>query len=133
VETICATAASIFTSETHLLSLHCMLALPGDLAPDALPEAVKRLVADCWPGMSRARLVARARRRALQPSLRAAVGTPGATTPADIGLFSLTLRAGGVPVRLVTHLRRVKPRRQSARPEKASKPPARDPRQGTLF
>lgn len=36
------------------------LALPVDLAPDALPDAVKRLVADRWPGMSRAQLVARA-------------------------------------------------------------------------
>jgi len=47
------------------------LALPADLAPDALPDPVKRLVADCWPGMSRAQLVARARRHSLGPSLRA--------------------------------------------------------------
>ncbi|WP_134143770.1 hypothetical protein [Paraburkholderia sp. BL6665CI2N2] len=79
--------------------------------------------------MSRAQLVARARRQALQPSLRA----HGATAPGDTGLFSLTFLAGGGPVRLIAHLRRVKPRRQSARPLKASKPPARDPRQGALF
>lgn len=109
------------------------LGLPADLAPDALSDAVKRLVAECWPGMSRAQLVARARRRALQPSLRAAVGNPGATAPGDTGLFSLTLLAEGVAVRLIAHLRRVKRRRQSARPVKASKPPARDPRQGSLF
>jgi hypothetical protein len=29
------------------------LALPGDCAPESLPFAVKRLIADCWPGMSR--------------------------------------------------------------------------------
>ncbi|MFM0032970.1 hypothetical protein PQR70_43025 [Paraburkholderia madseniana] len=105
------------------------LGLPADLAPDALSDAVKRLVAECWPGTSRAQLVARARRRALQPSLRA----HGATAPGDTGLFSLTLLAEGVAVRLIAHLRRGKPRRQSARPVKASKPPARDPRQGDLF
>ncbi|MFM0115232.1 hypothetical protein [Paraburkholderia nemoris] len=83
--------------------------------------------------MSRAQLVARARRQALQPSLRASVGNPGATAPGDTGLFSLTLLAEGAPVRLIAHLRRVKARRQLARPVKASKPPARDPRQGDLF
>ncbi|MGF6995495.1 hypothetical protein [Paraburkholderia sp. GAS32] len=105
------------------------LGLPAGFAPDALPDAVKRLVAECWPGMSRAQLVARARRRALQPSL----GAHGATAPGDTGLFSLTLLADGMAVRLIAHLRRVKRRRQSARPVKASKPPARDPRQGDLF
>ena len=109
------------------------LGLPADLAPDALPDPVKRLVADCWPGMSRAQLVARARRRALQPSLRAAGDNPGPAAPGETGHFSLTLLADGVAVRLIAHLRRVKPRRQSARPVKASKPPARDPRQGDLF
>ncbi|MFM0305874.1 hypothetical protein PQQ99_37835 [Paraburkholderia sediminicola] len=105
------------------------LGLPAGFAPDALSHAVKRLVAECWPGMSRAQLVARARRRALQPSLRA----HGATAPGDTGLFSLTLLAEGGPVRLIAHQHRVKPRRQSARPVKASKPSARDPRQGDLF
>ena len=109
------------------------LGLPADLAPDALSDAVKRLVAECWPGMSRAQLLARARRRALQPSLSAAGGNPGAAPPGETGLCSLTLLAEGVPVRLIAHLRRVKPRRQSARPVKVSKPPARDPRQGDLF
>ncbi|MFM0610130.1 hypothetical protein PQR05_37035 [Paraburkholderia sediminicola] len=108
-------------------------ATTAGLAPDALPDAVKRLVADCWPGMSRAQLFARARRRALQPSLRAAVGNPGATAPGDTGLFSLILLADVGPVRLIAHLRRVKPPRQSARPVKASRPPARDSRQGDLF
>jgi hypothetical protein len=109
------------------------LGLPAGFAPDSLPDPVKRLVAECWPGMSRAQLVARARRRALQPSLRTAGDNPGAAAPEEAGHFSLTLRADGVAVRLIAHLRRVKRRRQSARPVKASKPPARDPRQGTLF
>jgi hypothetical protein len=109
------------------------LGLPVEFAPDSLPDAVKRLVAECWPGMSRAQLVARARRRALQPSLRAAEDHPGAAALGETGHFSLTLLADGVAVGLIAHLRRVKGRRQSARPVKASKPPARDPRQGSLF
>jgi hypothetical protein len=63
------------------------LGLPADVAPDALPDAVKRLVAECWPGMSRAQLVARARRRALQPSLRAAGDHPGAAAPGGDRVF----------------------------------------------
>lgn len=111
------------------------LALPADLAPEALPAAVKRLVADCWPGMSRAQLVARARRHALQPSLRA----HGPSAPGETGHFSFTLTAAGGAVRLIAHLRRVAKRRASARAAKAgktsklSRPPLRDPRQTSLF
>jgi hypothetical protein len=105
------------------------LALPADVAPESLPAAVKRLVADCWPGMSRAQLVARARRHALRPSLRA----HGASAPGETGHFSLTIIADGVPVRVVAHLRRITKRRPSARPAKASRPPVRDPRQASLF
>jgi hypothetical protein len=78
------------------------LALSGDVAPESLPAAVKRLIADCWPGMSCAQLVARARRHALHPSLRA----HGASAPGETGHFSLTLMVDGAPVRLVAHLRR---------------------------
>lgn len=108
------------------------LALPANLAPEALPAAVKRLVADCWPGMSRAQLIARARRRALHPSLRA----HGASAPGEAGHFSLTLSVDGATVRLIAHLRRIAKRRVSARSAKASKvsrPPLRDPRQASLF
>jgi hypothetical protein len=109
------------------------LALAGDLAPESLPAAVKRLVADCWPGMSRAQLIARARRHALHPSLRAAVDHPGASAPGETGPFSLTVTVDGREVRLLAHLRRMTKRPRPARPAKASKPPARDPRQGALF
>lgn len=109
------------------------LALPGDCAPESLPVAVKRLMADCWPGMSRAQLIARARRQALRPSLRAAVDHPGAAAPGATGHFSLTVTADGREVRLLAHLRRITKRRRPARPVKASKPPARDLRQGDLF
>jgi hypothetical protein len=105
------------------------LALPADLPPELLPPTVKRFVADCWPGMSRAQMIARARRHALHPLIRA----HGASAPGETGHFSLTVIVDGTPVRLVAHLRRITKRRSPARPAKASKPPARDPRQGDLF
>ena len=109
------------------------LALPADLAPDSLPDAIKRLVAERWPGMSRAQLVARARRQGLHPSLRALVDSRGAGAPGETGHFSLSVTVDGTVVRLVAHLRRIAKRRSPARPAKASKPLARDPRQGSLF
>ncbi len=36
------------------------LALPGGVAPESLPAIVRQFVADCWPGMSRSQLIARA-------------------------------------------------------------------------
>lgn len=108
------------------------LSLPADCAPESLPPLVKRLVADCWPGMSRAQLIARARRNALHPSLRA----HGASAPGDTGHFTLTLAVDGAPVQLIAHLRRVAKRRVSARAaraKKVSRPPLRDPRQESLF
>ncbi|MGF6508384.1 hypothetical protein [Paraburkholderia tuberum] len=106
------------------------LALPGDVAPESLPAIVRQFVADCW--MSRSQLIARARRLALRPSLRAY--RPSA--PGDIGHFALTLMAGAQTVSLIAHLRRVAQRRASARNRNAataSRPPARDPRQTSLF
>lgn len=109
------------------------LAMPAGVAPEALPCRVKRLVADCWPGMSRAQLVARARRHAMHASLRAAVDNPDTTAPGETGRFSLTVTVDGTAVHLVAHLRRVTKRRSPARPTRVSKPPARDPRQRNLF
>ncbi|REE07602.1 hypothetical protein B0G71_8137 [Paraburkholderia sp. BL27I4N3] len=108
------------------------LALPGDVAPESLPATVHQFVVDCWPGTSRSQLTARARRLALRPSLRAC--RPGA--PGDIGHFALTLTAGMQTVSLIAHLRRVAQRHGSARSRNAataSRPPARDPRQASLF
>ncbi|SKD05592.1 hypothetical protein SAMN05445504_9541 [Burkholderia sp. CF099] len=108
------------------------LALPGDTAPESLPASVRQFVAECWPGMSRGQLVARARRLALRPSLRAC----RASAPGEIALFALTLTVGTQILSLVAHLRRLASRRASARQRKvaaASRPPARDPRQASLF
>jgi len=108
------------------------LALPGEVAPESLPATVRQFVSDCWPGMSRGQLVARARRLALRPSLRAY----RASAPGEIGLFELTLTTGAQIVSLIVHLRRVAKRRTSARGRRAadvSRAPARDPRQASLF
>ena len=108
------------------------LALPGEVAPESLPATVRQFVSDCWPGMSRGQLVARARRLALRPSLRAY----RASAPGEIGLFELTLTTGAQIVSLIAHLRRVAKRRTSARGSRAadvSRAPARDPRQASLF
>jgi hypothetical protein len=43
------------------------LALPGEVAPESLPTTIRQFVSDCWPGMRRGQLVARARRLALRP------------------------------------------------------------------
>ena len=108
------------------------LALPGDVAPESLPATIRQFVADCWPGMSRGQLIARARRLALRPSLRAYC--PSA--PGEIGLFALTLTAGAQIVSLIAHLRRLVKRRTSIRQRKAapaSRPPVGDSRQASLF
>ncbi|MEM5372667.1 hypothetical protein V4C53_42555 [Paraburkholderia azotifigens] len=112
------------------------LALPGNTAPESLPASARQFIAGCWPGMSRGQLVARARRAALRPSLKAASGQSGASAPGEIGRFALTLTAGAQLVSLIAHLRRVTTRRAPARGRNAataSRPPARDPRQTTLF
>jgi hypothetical protein len=112
------------------------LALPGDTAPESLPAQIRQFIAGCWPGMSRGQLVARARRAGLRPSLKAASGQSGASGPGEIGRFALTLTADAQPVLLVAHLRRVATRRAPARSRRAtsaSRPPARDPRQTSLF
>ncbi|BCZ84822.1 hypothetical protein PTKU64_84970 [Paraburkholderia terrae] len=111
------------------------LALPGDTAPESLPATVRQFVVECWPGMSRGQLVARARRHALRPSLRAG-RLCGASAPGEVGLFALTLTVGAQVVSLIAHLRRVPQRRASARNRKATtaaRPPVRDPRQASLF
>ncbi|MBT2792845.1 hypothetical protein [Paraburkholderia strydomiana] len=109
-----------------------VLALPGDVASESLPTTVRQFVVDCWSGMGRSQLIARARRLALRPSLRAC--PPGA--PGGVGHFAFTLTAGVQTASLTAHLRRVAQRRVSARSRKAataSRPPARDPRQASLF
>lgn len=45
------------------------LTLPQGVAPESLPATVTLFMADCWPGMSRTQMIARAKRRGLRLSL----------------------------------------------------------------
>lgn len=104
------------------------LALPADCAPESLPPSVAAFMAACWPGMSRAQLMDRARRLALRASLRVRP-EPG---PDGTRLYALVLIIGGVKAELVAHVRRLA-RRRGARRAKVSLPPVRDVRQAGLF
>ncbi|WP_321969097.1 hypothetical protein [Paraburkholderia tropica] len=104
------------------------LALPAGCAPESLPPPVAALVAACWPGMSRAQLLDRARRLALRMSLRARPESG----PDGVRLYSLVLVAEGVRAELVVHVRRLAGPR-AARRAKVSLPPPRDERQQGLF
>ncbi|MCP3713198.1 hypothetical protein M3I54_41135 [Paraburkholderia sp. CNPSo 3274] len=108
------------------------LALPAGCAPETLPPAVAALMAACWPGMSRAQLLDRARRLALRASLRARPGSSSEPGPDGVRLYALVLMMGEVRAELVAHVRRLA-RRRGARRARASLPPARDMRQAGLF
>ena len=108
------------------------LALPAGCAPESLPPAVAAFIAACWPGMSRAQLLDRARRLALRASLRAWPGSSPEPGPDGARRYALLLMAGEMRAELVAHVRRL-PRRRGARRTRASLPPARDVRQGGLF
>ncbi|WP_321943987.1 hypothetical protein [Paraburkholderia tropica] len=119
------------------------LALPSALAPESVPTPVANLVAACWPGMSRAQLLDRARRLALRASLRPLAGLApdgcarfalrlGLPEPEVAGTRSTFAAAAGVIV-LTAHVRRLARRRAGAQRAKVSMPPARDARQMGLF
>lgn len=104
------------------------LALPAGHAPESLPLPVAQFIATCWPGMSRAQMLDRARRLAVRVSLRALRGS----RPDGVGLFSLVMNGADGNAELVAHVRRVK-RRRTARRAKVSLAPPRDVRQQELF
>lgn len=104
------------------------LALPADCAPELLPAPVSRFIVACWPGMSRAQLLDRARRFALRASLR----VRPERGPEGVRPYALVLAIGEVRVELVAHVRRLA-HRGGARRARASLPPARDARQRALF
>ncbi|WP_028209056.1 hypothetical protein [Paraburkholderia nodosa] len=104
------------------------LALPAGCAPETLPPPVMQFIAACWPGMSRAQLLDRARRLALRVSFRARPERG----PDGVRLYALVLMVGEVRAELVAHVRRLA-RRRGTRRARASLPPVRDVRQKGLF
>ena len=52
------------------------LTLPQGVAHESLPGTVTRFMSDCWHGMSRTHMIARAKRRVVPPSRRGAGFVP---------------------------------------------------------
>lgn len=106
--------------------------LPQDVAHESLPGTVTGFVADCWPGMSRTQMIARAKRRGLRLSFRATAACPSGET----GVFELRFNDGAGECLMLARLRRVGNRNggnRRTRRTDISRPPARDPRQTRLF
>jgi hypothetical protein len=108
------------------------LTLPHGVAHESLPGTVTLFIADCWPGMSRTQMIARAKRRGMRLSFRA-------TTPCqsgETGVFELRFNDGAVECLMLARLQRLASAsgrdRRTSRTD-VSRPPARDPRQTRLF
>jgi hypothetical protein len=108
------------------------LTLPQGVAHESLPGTVTRLLADCWPGMSRAQMIGRAKLRGLRLSFRATAPCPSGET----GVFELRFHDGAGECLMLARLQRVGSRKggnRRTRRTDVSRPPARDPRQTPLF
>jgi hypothetical protein len=108
------------------------LTLPEGVAHESLPVIVTLFIADCWAGMSRTQMIARAKRRGLRLSFRATAPCASGET----GVFELRFTDDAVECLMLARLQRVGDtsgrRRQTIRTE-VSRPPPRDPRQTRLF
>jgi len=108
------------------------LTLPHGVAHESLPGTVTLFMADCWPGMSRTQMMARAKRRGLRLSFRATAPCPSGET----GVFELRLNDGAGECLMLARLQRAGSRNggnRRSRRTAVSRPPARDPRQTRLF
>src|ERR1700754_843006 len=116
-------------ADTYLLT---GLTLPAGVAHESLPETVTLFMSDCWPGMSRRQMIARAKRRGLRLSFRATARCPSGET----GVFEMRFNDGGGEFLILARLQRIGHRsggsRRAGRTEE-SQPPARDSRQTRLF
>jgi hypothetical protein len=119
------------------------LALPADLAPEAVPQTAVHLIAACWPGMSRAQLLDRERRLTLRASLRRLAGLMldgcsrfalrlALPDPAEAAVAVIVLATEDA-IELTAHVRRNARHLADARRAKVSLPSARDVRQMGLF
>ena len=107
------------------------LTLPRGVTHESLPGIVTRFMADCWHGMSRTQMRARAKRQGLRLSFRATARCARGAT----GVFELRFAGHAVECVMLARLQRLrrvhgKDRRSSLA---ATLPPARDPRQAMLF
>jgi hypothetical protein len=104
---------------------------PGDVH-ESLRRVVTLFIPDCWQGMSRAQMMARAERLGLHLSFRATARCPSGET----GVFELRFNHGEVECLMLALLQWVQKRgggrRRIRRPD-LSQPPARDPWQTRLF
>ena len=105
------------------------LTLPQGVAHESLPGTVTRFMSDCWHGMSRTQMIARAKRRGLRLSFRATARSPSG----ESGVFELRLNDGAVECLLLARLQRVGNSSGGNRRTDVSRPPPRDPRQTRLF
>ena len=108
------------------------LTLPQGVAHESLPGAVTRFMSDCWHGMSRTQMIARAKRRGLRLSFRATARCRSG----DTGVFELRFNDGAVECLMLARLQRVGSRRGKRRQtgrNDVTRPPPRDPRQTRLF
>jgi hypothetical protein len=103
------------------------LTLPPGVAHESLPGTVTRFMADCWPGMSRKQMMARAKGRGLRLSFCATAPCASGET----GVFELRFRDGAGECLMLARLQRVghgKGGNRRARLTGVYRPPARDPR-----
>ncbi|MGF6971066.1 hypothetical protein OKW43_008161 [Paraburkholderia sp. WC7.3g] len=80
------------------------LTLPAGIAHESLPGTVKAFIADCWQGMSRTQMIARAKSRGLRLSFRAT----GPCAHGNTGLFELRFSDGTSGCLMLAHLQRVR-------------------------
>lgn len=108
------------------------LTLPKGVTHESLPGIVTLFVSECWPGMSRTQMMARAKRRGLRLSFRAIVRC----MPGESGLFELRFNDGSVECLMLARLQRVgnsNSGNRRIRRTDVSRPPPRDPRQTRLL
>ncbi|MFM0741849.1 hypothetical protein PQQ51_31855 [Paraburkholderia xenovorans] len=108
------------------------LTLPQGVAHESLPGTVACFISDCWHGMSRTQMMARAKRRGLRLSFHATARCRSGET----GVFELRFNDGAVECLMLARLQRVGARRGKRRQTSridVSRPPPRDPRQTRLF
>ncbi|CAE6816248.1 hypothetical protein R75461_05884 [Paraburkholderia nemoris] len=108
------------------------LTLPQGVAHESLPGTVTGFMSDCWQGMSRTQMIARAKRRGMRLSFRATAPCPSGET----GVFELRFNDGAGEFLMLARLQRVGNRpggNRRTRRTDVSRAPARDLRQTRLF